>query len=89
MKCIYIANEILEMRIDGELVVVNSGDIIDIPFIPNDKVKMLFPYKEPEAKKPEAKKPEAKKPEAKKPEAKKTVKKTSFFPKKSTKKKKR
>ena len=74
MKCIYIANEILEMRIDGELVVVNSGDIIDIPFIPNDKVKMLFPYKEPEAKKPEAKK---------------TVKKTSFFPKKSTKKKKR
>jgi hypothetical protein len=69
MKCIYIANEILEMRIDGELVVVKSGDIVDIPFIPNDKVKMLFPYKEPEVKKP--------------------VKKSSFIPKKSTKKKKR
>jgi len=52
MKCIYIANEILEMRIDGKMVVINSGDIVDIPFIPNDKVKMLFPYEEPKVEAP-------------------------------------
>jgi hypothetical protein len=52
MKCIYVANELLEMKIDGKLVVINNGDIVDIPFIPNDKVKMLFPYEEPKVEEP-------------------------------------
>ena len=52
MKCICIANEVLEIKINGKWTSINNGDIIDIPFIPNDKVKQLFPYEEPKVEAP-------------------------------------
>ena len=48
MKCIYEANEVLHIRnSEGVMVTLESGDIVDLPKIPNDKVKMLFPYVDP------------------------------------------
>ena len=48
MKCIWKANEVLHIRnSEGVMVTLEDGDIVDVPKIPNDKIKMLFPYEEP------------------------------------------
>ena len=63
MKCYYDANETLQIRnVEGVLVTLEQGDIVDIPKIPGDKVKELFPYEEP-VKKPIAPAPKKKKKE--------------------------
>jgi len=58
MKCIYWANEPYQIKnSEGVMVWLESGDVVDIPSIPNDKVKQLIPYKEPEVVAPVTPKP--------------------------------